>query len=568
MAEFDEVIKQGADNAANLLATMEKIPIAGEKSVAVFSRLASLIKGTSQGGGTEANRSSGYNYQSGGGDGGAPMGAPGGPKNPLAQMETTPIADVRSERFQGIVQGIVGDAFEMGLKTVSSIAMSLPTPNEALYTALMGERLRFYGARSTSGKPLRGLFGPNGAFRLQEQFAQVGTPNNPLDAVYAANAAAGVGLLPGLKNFSSGLREFGGVLGGAALASNLTPGLGLVGGVQTMGALNQARRVNMLRMIGVSVRNIGGTQMKDLPDIIEQLYNILRHANGGKNPTAEDIAISAQSGNALDSLLNQFFGDDANLRQVIISGLMQMVNTKGMNLKTSGRPANMQKTGGSIAAVRSLATTDTAELKFIQSFTERTLAGVQVGNKLLREYYEKLGSFSNKKGSIGGNISDIAGVLSAIETIGGARNGAGQLFVSSLLNNDLFTAIGIATLLTDIGIGILDGSGLTNIGGLSGRFLSQADEETRKGGGLNSFSNSWAQDWLSDSFAGYIKNQGPNPLTSFSSTPMAAPSATSRAMSGSIVINAYANTSTDPVVMGAALAKELSNQSAMTGAMF
>lgn len=558
MAEFDESLNKAANDAERIKKDLADAAKSAEG-------LSSALSGGLGGGTKEPNRSSAPNYQSTGSSTTATGGNPYASMGSAAAQQYTGMGYVkppyiRSEKGLSIFGGIAGGLIQESLLgAAGATAMALPDPNEALYTGLLGERLRFYGARNVEGQSLRGLYGGRGAFRLQQQFSEVGTPTSSLDAVYAANAAAGVGLLPGLGNFSQGLKGFGGVLGGAALASNLTPGLGLVGGIQTMGALNQARRVNMLRMIGVSIRNIGGTQMKDLPEIIEQLYNILRHANGGVNPTTEQIAISAQSGNALDSLLNQFFGDDANLRQVVLSGLMQMVNTKGQNLSKSGRPAAMQRTGGSISAVRSIAATDTQELRMIQAFTGPVLSGVQVANQFLRGFYELMASSQTGgdglKGTVGMGIGNLAGLLAMTETIGGARKGAGQLFVSGLLKGML--GLGGESKLASL---ILPLIGLVSAATFGGGLLNNATEEMPK---LNKFD--WNNDWLKSFKPGdtpYMPNQP------FSSTPMAAPSAYSSVKSGSITINAYANTSTDPVVMGAALAKELSNQSAMTGARF
>lgn len=601
MAEFSDELRSAEDSTAKIKQNTEDI----KENLEEASKAVKQLNGGAGGGGTEPNRSSGYNYQ---GMGGGGVGAGGGyGPNPYSGMGSQGaqqytgmnfpgIPNVRTEKskelFTGLFKGI-GNVFASG-------AMALPEPNEALYTAMLGERLRFYGARDVGGKKIPGLFGNRGAFKLQEQFSGMGTPTSPLDAVMAANLGAGVGLLPGLPNFSKDLNKFGGILGGAAMASNLTPGLGLVGGIQAMSNLNQARRVNLLRMIGVSVRNIGGTQMKDLPEIIEQLYNILKHANGGANPTAEDIAISLQSGNALDSLLNQFF-DDPNLRQVIISGLMQMVNTKGKSLREGARPAAMQKTGGSIAAVRSISKTDTTEMRLIQAYADKTLAGVQVGNEVLRGLYNTLISAANadKKTLVGGIVQEMTNLsvlLSAAETIGGARNGAGALFLKSLLGDKgeagklglAFVGLeGVLGSITKyIGSSLFDNDKYTYESILE-KIIGSTETDTIDINKLFGKDTNWNNTWLNN-LSGYFTRYGPNPnsisaatynssaasaaLPLFaptpSSTPMQAASASASVKSGNIVINAYANTSTDPLVMGAALAKEITNQATMTGAMF
>lgn len=369
------------------------------------------------------------------------MGSPGGyggmgdPNNSYPGMNNVPTPNFRSGASLEAIKGLLG----AGLQSAVS---ALPSPNEALYTALMGERLRFYGARGPGGGSLTGLYGPNGAFNLQQSFSTMGTPTSALDAVYAANSGAGMGLLPGLRNFSRGLEGYGGILGGAALASNLNPGLGLVGGMGVMGAMNQARRVNMLKMIGVSVRDIGSAEMNNLPEIIAKLYRILRNAKGGEI-TPRDIAVSAQSGNALDSLLNQYF-DDPNLRQTVISGLMQMAQTGGQNLAFSGRVGELMKTGGSTIAVGSLGQTDTQELRMIQAFTNATTKGTVRANQVLQQLYGGLqtaaamGSVNDKSGMfglLGDQPSNLASLLAMGETISGARGGAGQILVAQLIKS-------------------------------------------------------------------------------------------------------------------------------------
>jgi hypothetical protein len=319
----------------------------------------------------------------------------------------------------------------------------LPTADESLNIESFSNRLRFYGYQQ-NGKVITSV---NQAYADQRSVSRMGTPTNAMDVTNAYNMGAGMGLLPGLNNFQ-GKSGFSGVMGGAALVSNLLPGAGISGGVQAMAGLNNARNVNMLRMIGINVRNGAGSQMNDLPDIIGQLYNLLKQSSGGV-VTPQSIAISAMSGNALDSILNQYFGNDAQLRQSVLVGLTQMANTGGKNLATSGSSASMQATGGTTPSIRSLATRNTAELGMLQAWTKATNAGFMTANQGISGLFNAFDSLGNAKG-VSKDQSMVArllglpedllstamkggqGLLTGLETFSGIRGGAGFGLVSAM----------------------------------------------------------------------------------------------------------------------------------------
>lgn len=306
-------------------------------------------------------------------------------------------------------------------KTILAAAAFMPTTQEAVLNQQLSERLRFYGgARNTQG-----------AYDIQGQMSQMGTSIGPLDAALASNAGAGMGLLPGLKNFRTTQTKGGvptGVLGSAALISNLVPGSGLQGGMGAVAALNQASSVNMLRMFGIQVRNSDGTQMNDVASVVDQLYKIL--SNGKSGLTEEDIAVSAMSGNALDSILRQYFGGDENLRQAVLAGMIQKV--KGKTLTKTALTAS----GGLARGTNSTSNRTSAELKLIQSFTEPTVQGLIGGNQVLQGSYDFLG-----KGKEFGIAKTAISGLAGLETIGGARNGAGALAIDAITRNGLTNKI-------------------------------------------------------------------------------------------------------------------------------
>jgi len=299
-------------------------------------------------------------------------------------------------------------------------AAFMPTTQEAVLNQQLSERLRFYGGAANT---------PD-AYKVQGQMSSMGTSIGPLDAALASNAGAGMGLLPGLSNFRTTQTRGGvptGILGSAALVSNLVPGSGLQGGMGAVASLNQASSVNMLRMFGIQVRNADGTQMNDVASVVDQLYKILSHNKG--DISEEDIAISAMSGNALDSILRQYFGGDENLRQAVLAGMIQKSKGKSLRKGSFKEKDSLFGTGGLAKGTMSTGNRSTAELKLIQSFTDATVQGLVGGNQVLQLAYDKLG----KPKDLTVVKSAIAGIA-GLETIGGARNGAGALAIDSVNN--------------------------------------------------------------------------------------------------------------------------------------
>jgi hypothetical protein len=218
--------------------------------------------------------------------------------------------------------------------------------------------------------------------------------------------------------------------------------------------MNTARNVNMLRMIGVSVRNNQG-QMNDLPDIIGQIFKILEQSAGAGNVTPQSIAVSAMSGNALDSILNQYFGNDSSLRQTVLSGLLQMAGTGGASLRFSGNTDAMLKTGGLSAPVTSLASRNAAEQNMLQQWASATNTGFMGANKVLSSLYKGLGNSATGLGVLSGSLRGIQAGIVGMETFGGARGGAGALATDAILGTtkDLIGTTGLGAQLGKLGPG-------------------------------------------------------------------------------------------------------------------
>jgi len=390
-----------------------------------------------------ANRGAPTNNGGSGAPGGGGTGGGGGSPYQASTAGDTPRFTNGSANFYRLMGNVGGAAIG---------AMSfLPTSQEAVMTQQLADRIKFYSGNQQS-------FGTNQkvGYNMQQRFSAAGSALNPMDAGAAINAGVGMGLLPGLSNYNTGANtdttRYSGVLGGAALASNLNPGIGLQGGMAAMGSLNQAQNVNMLRMLGVQVRNSSGTGMNDLPSIIEQIYKLLSQ---GKSITVKDIAVSMQPGNALDSLLNQYFGGDQNLKQVVLSGLVQMANNGGTSLRTSGTKEMLAKSGGLTGAVTSTGNRSTAELGLIQSFAERTANQTVNANNFLQSTY---GTFANSTGPLRAGLNKGQDLSTFLGTFAGARGGGGQAILENLngIAGTAFGSGGVGKLLS--GIGLLAGA--------------------------------------------------------------------------------------------------------------
>jgi hypothetical protein len=301
-------------------------------------------------------------------------------------------------------------------------ASFLPSVDEAVNTQQIVNRMRFY-------QPGGGLSAATN-YSMMNKTMLAGTAMTPGDILSAINAAQASGIGPGLANFAPGSiaggNPFSGVLGGAALASNLTPGIGLTGGVGVMAGLNRAPTVNLLRMLGVQVRSGDGASMQDLPQIIEQLYSLLTRNNPGINE--RDIAVSLMPGNALDSMLTQIAGNDQSMRSVLTSGLIQRAKT-GKNLNISGSGSAMVKSGGSTEAIRSGALRNYGEQAMIEKYTDVTAAASVGTNNFLQSIY---GLFS--KDAMAAILNPGAQIGTALTQFSGARGGAGGLALSDLLD--------------------------------------------------------------------------------------------------------------------------------------
>jgi len=470
----------------------------------------------------------------GGGNGGSRSGGGGG--KPFDTF-TAPMGTAQSVEMTG--KGGIGKYLAAGLAGVETIGAFLPTIQETVTAQSLGERIRFFGNASVYGGFSTGPQGNQtnkAAYDVMRRASLAGSATSPLDAANAINSGLSAGLLPALANYGVGPKPGVGILGGAALASNLVGGIGLTGGMQAMASLNQAQSVNMLKMIGVDVRNSSGTGMNDLPSIINKVYEMLKQS-AGHNPTAQDIAISMQPGNALDSLLNQYFGGDSALKDVVLSGLMQQAKSGGASLYESGAKDKLQKTGALTGAISSAGYRNTSELQMIQQYAKTTTSTSVKMNTALQSIYGYLGNHSGR-----GLLNDIAMVNTGIGAFAAARGGAGAVAMNNML---------------DMVSSGFDKSG--KIGsGLTKAFTSKAGMIGLAGAGL-------AAAGVTDYAASELRENeiglGATPWdpTGYSGAPVAKTSQQGQVFTGAVTINVTAPPGTDAGTFGAAIKEALRN---------
>ena len=190
-----------------------------------------------------------------------------------------------------------------------------------------------------------------------------------MDAANAAMMGASNGLMPSMK----------GAYRGAEGVSNIMPGVGLEGGMEAQAALNKASNVNKLRMIGISVRDANGMP-RAVEDVARQIWNQLKNMTGGDGKgaiTAQDLDFALQSGNSLDSMLNQYFGNDPILRQSVIRYLYQFASGKGTSKK------DLQATGANPAVSQSMGNRNAGAYSAINAYTNRGVQGVTDANNAI-----------------------------------------------------------------------------------------------------------------------------------------------------------------------------------------
>ena len=308
----------------------------------------------------------------------------------------------------------------------------VPNTSDALEAQLLQQRASFYAGTGTAGR---------GAVQTNQQkiaeSAMLSGDNPQMDVMRAQIAAQSYGLGSNMNSLMTS----------AAKVSNLMPGLGVEGSIRATGAMQQASSVNMLRGIGIQLRGPDGTLNgpdKVIDDVWEKICRDYGQAYGqGKKPSLKEVQISLQPGNAIDSMLNQYFGGDPMLKQLVANGLIYKAQGGGTINKTG-----VDALGGTTEAMKSFTTTAAAGQEFLVSAQSGAEAGFTGGNTVIRDYYTKAAKelvtvVSSIKGFTDTILTAFGGnPLSAVVGSGGSNAISGFLGIASGTMNLLKDPVG------------------------------------------------------------------------------------------------------------------------------
>jgi hypothetical protein len=207
----------------------------------------------------------------------------------------------------------------------------------AFFSGDYNGRDRKYSGKAELGFPFNKNFRTGGSSdyeamgRFQSDISRTGTVNNKMDAMTALVAAQSYGITG--PNFTQGAAGGlqGSIMGGIANVSNILPGAGIEGTTRAYGAMQAAKNVNMLRGIGIRIRDEDGN-MKPPDQIIDDIWKKIckdyaQAYGASKTPSQREVMIGLQPGNSLYSMLDIYFGGDPILRQMMINGLIFKART-------------------------------------------------------------------------------------------------------------------------------------------------------------------------------------------------------------------------------------------------
>jgi hypothetical protein len=251
------------------------------------------------------------------------------------------------------------------------------------------------------------------------------------------------------------------VASGVAAASNLVPGMGFEGTMRAYGSMQQGRNVNMLRGIGIQLRDDNGN-MKPPDQIIDDLWKkICRDYAGaygaGKTPSKQEVQIGLQPGNSMDSMLDMYFGNDPMAKQMVANGLLYKAETGGGAISK----AKLTELGATTEATN--------------AFSNRNAAAAKQTGKTAKSGAEGYTMAANQLASISTSLTD--NFLPALEkatklnayflTMLGAANDVGEKGLAALAAAGGPVAGAATAILAAAGLGVGIGV-LTDFNGLGG----------------------------------------------------------------------------------------------------
>lgn len=320
--------------------------------------------------------------------------------------DKSPFADVA--QFP-IIGGLLGKLVE----PAKMAYQAMPTVQESFDYEFLRNRAAFAGMGGNSSDR---RVNEESVRALGKNIGQRGIQNSPLDVYEALNNS---------RNLGSNTNSIGNSL---ALATSLSPGIGMVGAAGALTGLNSARSVNMLRMIGVNIRDASTGNMNELNKIVEDLWSTLnKQKRGGSAITRDDLRMSLQPGNALDSLLEQYFGGDPMTRKIVEDGLF----AKAAGVSDLTNEAQLIEKGVIPDAIKSKSRRDTAAGGVIATFTDAIVQGFETANAVARAFGGTMEWLFNLPGfkQFGNMFAGMKGFLDTGVSIG---NGVGGTIIDTL----------------------------------------------------------------------------------------------------------------------------------------
>lgn len=281
---------------------------------------------------------------------------------------------------------------------------------EYLYNDVATRRFGFF-----AGQQGRALGSQNARALNERGFAISST-----DAIEAQLAGTSSGIMPGMQRTSGIFNTVTGI-------SNLT-GQGLAASMAATSNLHTGQTVNKLRMIGVKVRSDDG-YARGIEDIARDLWKLINKTKTGRGKiTKKDLDFSLLPGNSLDMLLNQYFGNDAVLRQAIQAALYQMASGGDFSKES------LEATGAMAGSAKSVAERQASIYANRDQLTDAGVAG-QVGANVALKYANQ-GIEAVRGLPIIKNIVDvITGAITFGQTFFGAGMSGGENIGMSQASN-------------------------------------------------------------------------------------------------------------------------------------
>lgn len=349
----------------------------------------------------------------GGGGGGGFGGSTGGGSSSSGGKDSSSVTS-RIANALGPAGSLISGLFAL----YNVAADMMPSTADILEGQLLQQRASYF-----SGGGKSGISDVRTSQRDIAQLAMLSGDNPQMDVLRAQIAAQSYGLGTTVGGSLNNLMT------GAARVSNLMPGIGVEGSIRATGAMQQAYNVNMLRGIGIQIRNADGSLKpidKVIDDIWQKICRDYSQAYGsGATPKLEEVQISLQPGNALDSMLNQYFGNDPMLKQLVANGLIYRAQSGGGTVASLTKET-VNNLGGTTQAMISYTQTAAAGQNFITSggAVGGATSGFETANTFIKSYYDTMST----------TLSSVTqGILSLKSTIDTAL---------TAFNGDLFAVFG------------------------------------------------------------------------------------------------------------------------------